>query len=239
MQRIRAELAAAGIAIIDEGALAGPDRPIPYVLVPGPAAVDAWKALRARVEELGGWPVLLGDPAELEMIEEGLAASNTPIEETLRSAAAIDGSWTFDDSETGGEETVPADAEPHEGFSIPYNQVTGAPHRGVALAWIATPRGWEVPAHLGWGGWNACPAAEEHVATLRRWHDRWGAELVGLTADVMELAVARPPTDDAAALELAREHYAYCAEIVDQGSGSIGALAGSLRNASTWTFWWD
>ena len=53
MQRIRAELAAAGIAIIDEGALAGPDRPIPYVLVPGPAAVDAWKALRRRVEVSG------------------------------------------------------------------------------------------------------------------------------------------------------------------------------------------
>jgi hypothetical protein len=239
MQRIRAELAAAGIAIIDEGELGEPDRAVPYLLVPGSAALDAWRALRARAAALGGWPVLLGHPGELELIEEGLGAGATPVAETLRAAGELGGSWTVDEEAGAGDETIPGDAEPHHGFSIPYDASTGAPHRAVALAWIAGARPWEVPAHLAWGGWNACPAAEEHVATLRRWHDRWGAELVGLTGDVMEVAVTRPPADDDAALQLAREHYAYCAEIVDQGVGTVGALAGSLRGATSWSFWWD
>lgn len=239
MERIRGELAAAGIAIIDEGVLDGPHQSVPYVLVAGSAAVDAWKALRARAADLGGWPVLLGPPEELEPLEEGLTANATPVAETLRAAAAIEGEWTFDETEPETDDTIPADAEPHEGFSVPFNLLTGAPHRAVALAWIAGAQPWEIPAHLSWGGWNECPASEEHVATLRRWNHRYGAEVVGITSDVLELAVSRPPADDQAALALAREQYAYCADIVDQGVGTVGALAGSLRGAASWYFWWD
>lgn len=237
--RIRRELAAAGIAIVDDGELGGPERGVPYVLVSGSSAIDGWRALRARAGELDGWPVLLGDPADLELIEEEMAANAAPVAETLRAAEEVAGAWIVDDDAPASDETIPAEAEPHEGFSIPYDLTTGAPHRAVALAWIGGARSWEVPAHLAWGGWNACPAPEEHVATLRRWHERWGAELVGLTADAMELAVARPPVDDAAALELAREHYAYCAEVVEDGAGTVGALAGALRGATSWTFWWS
>ncbi|WP_414650247.1 DUF4253 domain-containing protein, partial [Duganella sp.] len=33
--------------------------------------------------------------------------------------------------------------------------------------------------------------------------------------------------------------YLYCADIVDQGTESIEALAATLLNARVWYFWWD
>jgi hypothetical protein len=38
---------------------------------------------------------------------------------------------------------------------------------------------------------------------------------------------------------LAKEQYAYCADIVEQGVGTIEALAATLLNGHIWFFWWD
>ena len=35
------------------------------------------------------------------------------------------------------------------------------------------------------------------------------------------------------------EQFAYCPDIVDQGAGTLEALAAVLVNASVWFFWWD
>jgi hypothetical protein len=55
----------------------------------------------------------------------------------------------------------------------------------------------------------------------------------------LELRVPRPPATREAAVALAIQQYAYCYDIVDQGAGSIDALAASLMNGSVWFFWWD
>lgn len=109
----------------------------------------------------------------------------------------------------------------------------------VHVALIPTDDWTTIPAHLRWGGWNACPQPEFHVAALRAWRDRFGAELVGLGFDRMDLRVARPPQSRAQALDLAREHYVYCADIVDQGVGTLSALAALLLGNEWWSFWWD
>jgi hypothetical protein len=96
-----------------------------------------------------------------------------------------------------------------------------------------------VPAHLRWGGWNACPAPEYHIAALRAWRDRFGAELVGLAFDTMNLRVARRPQTRPEALDIAREQYLYCSDIVDQGVGTLSALAATLMASDWWFFWWD
>jgi hypothetical protein len=41
------------------------------------------------------------------------------------------------------------------------------------------------------------------------------------------------------ALGLAREHEAYCPDVVEQGAGSTGKLAATLLGAPHWYFWWD
>jgi Domain of unknown function (DUF4253) len=109
----------------------------------------------------------------------------------------------------------------------------------VYIALIPTDDWTTVPAHLRWGGWNACPRAEFHVAALRSWRDRFGAELIGLSSDRMDLRVERRPDTREQALELAREHYVYCNDIVDQGEGTLSNLAACLFADNWWNFWWD
>jgi hypothetical protein len=109
----------------------------------------------------------------------------------------------------------------------------------VNVGLIPTDDWTTIPAHLRWGGWNACPHPEYHVAALRAWRDRFGAELVGLGTDVMDLRVARPPQSRAQALDLAREHYVFCHDSVDQGVGTLSGWAALLLGHEWWSFWWD
>ena len=96
-----------------------------------------------------------------------------------------------------------------------------------------------IPTHLRWGGWNSNPPPEFHVAALRSWSDRYGAELVGLSSDTMNLRVAMRPQTREEALALAREQYAYCNDLVDQGYGTLSSLAAFLKADPWWWFWWD
>ena len=38
---------------------------------------------------------------------------------------------------------------------------------------------------------------------------------------------------------LAREHLAYCPDIVFQGSSDLAPLAAALMDSDWWFFWWD
>jgi hypothetical protein len=52
--------------------------------------------------------------------------------------------------------------------------------------------------------------------------------LVGLSHDVVNIRVRRRPKTRGEALDLAREQYSYCSDIVDQGVGTLNALAAAL-----------
>jgi hypothetical protein len=131
----------------------------------------------------------------------------------------------------------PAQPDYVVGLSVTMDR--GRPLDKVNVGLIPTDDWTTIPAHLRWGGWNACPHPEYHVAALRSWRDRFGAELVGLGTDVMDVRVARPPQSRADALDLAREHHVYCADTVDQGVGTLNALAALLLGNEWWSFWWD
>ena len=51
-------------------------------------------------------------------------------------------------------------------------------HDRVVIGLVPTTLPWEALAHLRLGGWNECPTPAEHVAILKWWHERYGAELV-------------------------------------------------------------
>jgi hypothetical protein len=89
------------------------------------------------------------------------------------------------------------------------------------------------------GDWNACPPPEYHVAALRSWHNAFGADLVGINRHTMNLRAAGRPTTREAAAKLARQQYAYCPDIVDQGVGTVSALAATLMTSEWWYLWWD
>jgi len=109
----------------------------------------------------------------------------------------------------------------------------------VAIALVNAGASWDLPLALGYGGWNACPMPEEHALVAKYWFEKYGAEILVMTADTIEFAVARPPVDPAECARLAREMYIYCADTVDQGVGSVSTLAKCVEGSPYWFFWWD
>ena len=128
---------------------------------------------------------------------------------------------------------------PSSGLTVAYSTLTDRPRPMVHIVLIPTDDPTTIPAHMRWGNWNECPPPAYHVAALRAWRDRYGAELVGLGADTINLRVSRKPATREEALELARVQYAYCCDIIDQGVRSYRALAASLMAHDWWFFWWD
>ena len=116
----------------------------------------------------------------------------------------------------------------------------GTPRRSeeCILALIPTSEPWEVFAWLPFGGWNECPMPEEILWIAKYWYERYGVIPAVMTHDVLEFS-AHPIKDKNAALGVALEQYAFCQDIVDQGIGTIGRLAGGLMQSSVWYFWWD
>ena len=124
------------------------------------------------------------------------------------------------------------------GFTLQLDATTGAP-RPTLISAIAAADPAEIPAVLGWGGWNACPEPAVHVALLRHWRETHGAELAGISEDILELRVARPPRTREDALALARDLDAYSPDVVDQGLETVANLGSTLLDSPVWFFWWD
>ena len=124
-------------------------------------------------------------------------------------------------------------------FLVVADILTRKVHPSVWVAKIPTGQPHEVPAYLKLGDWNACPAAQEHVAVWRYWQEKYGAEIFCVTGATIEATVARPPVEKEQCYALAREQFAYCDDIVTQGVESIDALAATLRSGKSWYFWWD
>jgi uncharacterized protein DUF4253 len=211
-------------------------------------AIALWSEL-ASTHDPGWWPVVLGghdDEARLAEATQYCTASPATI---LQTAAGIDTDellqrWKSEEDDLLEDEDWdsvgewPAHPQPSSTFALPYDALTKAP-RTTVVAIVAVAEPTHVPAALGWGDWNACPPPEVHVAMLQRWSDRYSTQLVGVSSDVIEMRVMSPPTTRDESMRLAEEHFSYCGDIVDQGVGSVSALAATLLNGSAWYFWWD
>jgi Domain of unknown function (DUF4253) len=75
-----------------------------------------------------------------------------------------------------------------------------------------------------------------HVAVLHYWHQRYGAELVTLTVDQIELLVPRPPQTPVTTVQVAIEMLGYCPDLVVQGAGTVESLAADLVPRRCWSF---
>ena len=131
------------------------------------------------------------------------------------------------------------DEPPSDDILTPFDLTTGKPLRKVRIALLPIDAGWKAPAYLPFGHYNDNPPPQVHVALLRDWHERYGAEVVSLTGSVIELTVPRPPTTDKEALALAREQFRYAPDIVQQGTNDVETLAALVKDGHAWFFWWD
>lgn len=108
------------------------------------------------------------------------------------------------------------------------------------LALVPVRRGADVLSALGWSG------AANHVSRtaglssiLRSWEERFGARVLRLGPDHLDVSVAAPPQEPMHAAAVAAEHWTFCPDRVLQESGSISAHADEIRGRRTWSFWWD
>lgn len=112
--------------------------------------------------------------------------------------------------------------------------------RGMPLGLVAASRGADALAVMGWQGalhhneWMVPMAA-----VVRSWEDRFGARVVSIGFNTLDLSVAAPPVDREHALHVAAEHWAFCPDNVVQGAGDLEGYAAQLVGGHAWSFWWD
>lgn len=110
----------------------------------------------------------------------------------------------------------------------------------IILVEVPSPNPWDVVAFIPFGGWNECPAPADMANVLRYWFEKHGAVPMVITSSTLEFAVPAP-VGEAEALELAKEHFAFSMDRVDQGTetGTLSELVESLKVSTAWFFWWD
>jgi hypothetical protein len=219
--------------------------------VSGAEAINRWRALRGDAASTGLWPVLIGAPDDASLLADVVGFNcedGHTFEATLREASKVDVRRALADSardsgvserDLRGSPPLPDYPHPKDRFLVPLDVLTEKPLPQVSIALVPVEEGWQATARLPWGNYNENPAPAIHAAVLRDWSRRYGAELVSMTGDTIEMQVARPPTTDQAALALAREQYGYAPDIVDQGVGDVETLAAALKDGRAWYFWWD
>jgi hypothetical protein len=217
--------------------------PFEFVVVHGKEALGTREKLLQRGDVT---PVIMGNPADVELVCELILESTETTEAIIAKAAELDvGGWIRDkllsDPEyyKAEEATWPKLPVPQAELSVHLEVLTRLPKKSVLVGLVPTREPWKVPAYLRYGDWNDCPSPAVHVALHRKWADQYGATIACVSSDVIECTVANPPTSREDAMKLAFEQFAYCGDIVHQGVGSVTELAATLLGGKTWYFWWD
>jgi Domain of unknown function (DUF4253) len=216
-----------------------------HPLPPRREPFDSWVRLRAAHAQTGLWPFLVGpdlkdeDRQAVSELWYEAATEHDPMAVTRGLALDLEAFFAQHTAELEIPDPATltvdpaalawADREPQFGFTS----------RDTVIGLIPARHGWEVPGLLSWGGAvNYDLDGAHHVAMLRSWQQRYGAELVTLTRDQIELLVAHPPRDPATMVQVAVEMLGYCPDLDVQGTGMVAVLANEVAHRR-WSFWWD
>ncbi|WP_162213216.1 DUF4253 domain-containing protein [Nostocoides australiense] len=229
----------AGLALpppTDRGEVRPGMRVLSLVVPETESTLEVWERLRDLHPHTGYWPIVVGEGLwESTIFEFGGPGSAQPY-------AAGDGRAWFEAkyAERFGEEgPIRGQAEPVPGTDT-WDDLLGVTlGEATEIALVPAAYGWEAPSVLGWSGAvNYDIDESEHATVLRRWSGQWGLEVVGLSLDILSARIARPATTPEERLARAMEIYLYCPDAVDQGVGSIDALAAGTCLPAI-ALWWD
>ncbi|GCE31258.1 hypothetical protein KDA_67420 [Dictyobacter alpinus] len=223
---------------------------ITYLLrTPASQLLAHWEILRNLVSNTGYWPVIGWDNFRIPPWQNDRVV--TLLEETSRFdiSAWLEQEWLQQEYYHKGryhtiiDEGKSSDyvdySDDHFSLSLHLGRFSFTNPSWAPIALVPTLNCWEVPAYLPvtMNEWD--PSLAVQVAMLKYWNERWGAEVVSMVSGAMELRVLRPPTRWEEALDLAKEQYVFCPDLIDQRMRSIQALAKVLLNGQVWWFWWD
>lgn len=213
------------------------------IALPGRDAVEIVDRLR-QVENTTHVPVVLGGEWDVRAHEDSARATMDPPSTIIERARHFDlDAWIARRLESVAGELRVASIEPwtprgeeRERFRLVRDPTLASPRTSVVIALLPARSSPDAPAWLAFGNWRGCPEPSVHVAMLTRWHERYGAELIGIGGDTIELRVTRPPSDRENAIALAREHVAYAPFLLAGGTRSIEDVATSIAGARVWSF---
>lgn len=232
--------------------------PYEIITVSGEKALEEWQRQKDKGTH---WPIIIGSKESSSLIFDQFTPevysngsfkdfdnSVTTTAQTIAQAAQLvfpkdlknwEGATPSEDllAPKGNWPSNPAIFE--SGPTITREVISNKTLESVQIVLLPTKNCWEVPALLNWGNWNACPPAKYHVAALKKWHELYGAELVCLSGDTLEVRLKKRPESRSAAMKLAEELYFYCPDLIDQGTGTKSNLAAALLESDWWSFWWD
>ena len=257
------ETSVAGVRL-PAGKRTGPDGesgrpPQPTLWVTGEFgdAAGAWLALRERLGGTGLVPLLLsglrGEPGRpWESGELGPPASGALAR--LKAPALLHDWWDrhVPGPEEGEEETAellapfsrsfPGMAPAASALASPdgLEQAVASLNKPMRIGLVAASRPADTLMSIGWqGAMNYHRTAAPLTVVLRSWEERFGATVMHVGFDTIDLLVERPALSHQAALAIAAEHFAFCMDNIYQGAGSISAYARQLTGSARWSFWWD
>ncbi|MCP2340908.1 DUF4253 domain-containing protein [Actinomadura rupiterrae] len=217
-----------------------------------PVTGEVWSRVRAEHHRSGLWPVLLDES------DQPWAAGQVAPEPVADIGNYAPAAFMYEVWSDFAEQAAPGDFEDLAPFGrhCPGPAAPGTPlddpdaaadrharalsARGLSLGLVAVERGADALAAIGWQGalnhneWTA-PLA----AVVRGWEERFGARVVGLGFNTLELSVSAPPVTTRHAVQVAAEHWAFCPDILFQGPGTLAGYAEEIRGKTWWSFWWD
>ncbi len=79
----------------------------------------------------------------------------------------------------------------------------------VVIALVPTPNSLEIPAYLGFGGYNNCPKPDYHTAVLKYLDELHGVSVFGIGSEHLFLKLDRPARNFAEAMERFRDIFNY------------------------------
>ncbi|AOS62735.1 DUF4253 domain-containing protein [Actinoalloteichus hymeniacidonis] len=223
----------------------------------GDDAADAelWSRLHAEHPTSGLWPLIL-ETAEHGGLpwETGELAPETVSDvdrfDAARVMAAIWAEWLepagstdtshlepFDSTFPG---LAPAGTSPRTAGEVADWYADLIASESARLGLVAAPRSADALAVIGWmGPVNHSEHTAPMAAVVRSWEDRFGARVVRIGFDTLDLSVAAPPTTIEHAEQVAAEHWTFCPDNIDQGPGTLRDYAEEILGKNSWSFWWD
>ncbi|MFI9366867.1 DUF4253 domain-containing protein [Kitasatospora sp. NPDC053057] len=228
----------------------------------GPAPAGLWEQLHRAHPQSGLWPLLLRplrNDTDFRPWLSGELSTERASDPAGHDPAALLREWWEPDGEFDPEEAE----EEYEALA-PYgpawpglapavtlpDSAADAEARGLAevlqsvedvrLGLVPARSGAEALVACGWSG----PLNHENdiakiAAVLADWERRFGAQVVEVGFDTLQLSIPVPPATLAEALPPTAEHAALCPDQIHQGAGSLTAYAEQLVGSHRWHFWWD
>ncbi len=213
---------------------------------------ELWSQLRAEHSTSGLWPLLLEESVQPWSVGQ-IAPDDADRINLFHAQAFMDEVWA--DWVESASTTRSATWSP-SGRSLPVWPNLGCPWR--TPMWSPTGTRGSSPATAPrsgssrpraaptrWRSWDGRAPSNHNewavpmAAVIRSWEDRFGARVVGVGFNTLDLSVAAPPTTELHAVHVAAEHWTFCPDSIVQGPGTLEDYAEQIRGRNAWSFWWD